>query len=221
MKYAVSSFTATLAAACLLAATPILAADPPQFEDGPPIYKVNGANLTNANCGDTLTFAVHIHNVNNDGTAADFSELQNVVAKATLPSGTLSSHFTSNLTLSASNAPSVSESVTVNVPNGSSVELASGPVGITQGGASLGHVRKKLETSFTAKVTCPAPTAVVTPSPPPGRGGAPAPVAVAKPQPLAQTGPEDGLLLGALLTSLLVLTWILTRPQKRGIPVKK
>jgi hypothetical protein len=200
---------------------PALAAEPPVIGGGPGVYKVNGNDdVANVGCGDLLNFVIRVHNTASTGEPSDESTAQNVVVKATLPSGQVSS-FTSTATITSSNAATVTDTVTVNLASPATIEFVSGPAGITAGGAAIGDVKKLAQPSFQAKVVCPAPAAVVTPTPPPGRGAAPAPVAVAKPQPLAQTGPEDGLLLGALLTSLLGLTWVLTRPQKRRIPVKK
>lgn len=209
MKKALLSFVASLGLFAVAAAGPSLAANPPQFEDGPPIYRVNGGGVANVGCGDILTFSVLAHNVNSTGAPDDFSELQNVVVRATLPNGQASGSFTSTLTLSASNAEPVSESVIVNIASPAAIQLVSGPAGITQGGASLGTVPKEKEVSFQAKVVCPTPAAVVTP-PTPDKG-APAPVTPAVAAPLAKTGPEDFALIGAFLTSLLATSYALSR----------
>lgn len=195
-----------------LAAAPAFAAEPPVIGGGPGVYTVNGQNdVLNAACGDILTFRVSVHNTASTGAPDDPSEAQAVVVKATLPSGQVTS-FTSTATITSSNAAAVSDTVIVNLGSPSTIELVSGPAGITQGGTSLGDVKKQAETSFQAKVTCPTPAAVVTPTP--GKG-APAPVTPVATVPLAKTGPEDFALLGAFLTSLLGLSYVLTRSPKR------
>lgn len=188
---------------------PALASSPGQIDQDSGMYRVKNitknseyAGSASATCNDEVQFKALLHN-------SGFGSVDNVTAKATLPSG----GGTSTLDVSYdSNGPanSVSDSATLNVDKGTasyvsgssqlldenSQLIKSLPDGITSGGVNTGNLNGSTSEflTFKAKVSCPSKpeckkncTPPVTP-PPSTPPSTPTPAAPTK---LVNTGPGD------------------------------
>lgn len=182
-------------------AGPALASSPGQI-DGGDIYRIK--NLTqnsdynttaSATCNDELQYKVRLHN-------SGFGSVDNVTAKATLPSAGGTSTMSVNYE-STGPENSVSGSATLNLSKGT-VSYESGssqlfdkdnnlikslPDGVTNGGVNIGSINGSTAESiaFKAKVTC--PTTPVTPPSTPSTPSTPA--APTTTTTLVNTGPGD------------------------------
>lgn len=190
-------------------AGPALASSPGQI-DGGDIYRVKNvtknsdfAGSASATCNDEVQYKVLLHN-------SGFGSVDNVTAKATLPSGGGTSHMTVTYD---SNGPSnsVSGDATLNVSSGS-VSYVSGsaqllnnnnqiikslPDGITNGGVNTGTLNGSTSefVTFKAKVTCESkPTCETNPKlcpPPVTPPTTPPATTTTTPTTLVNTGPGD------------------------------